>query len=81
MPVVFRQDGYRFHFYSNEGDPREPMHIHVTARGFDAKLWLQPEVNVAYNKGFSRKELTLLSNIVHQRRAEIEAAWHEFFGS
>jgi len=28
MPVVFRYRGYRFFFYSNEGDPREPLHIH-----------------------------------------------------
>jgi hypothetical protein len=52
MPVVFRHDGYRFHFFSNEGDPREPPHIHVTKDRPTAKFWLRPEVNVAYNKGF-----------------------------
>jgi hypothetical protein len=34
MPVVFRYGGFRFFFYSNEGDPREPVHIHVM-RGRD----------------------------------------------
>ena len=29
MPIVFRYHGYKFFFYSNEGDPREPVHIHV----------------------------------------------------
>ncbi|MBN2702722.1 MAG: DUF4160 domain-containing protein [Pontiellaceae bacterium] len=29
MPVVFRYRGYRFFFYSNEGAPLEPLHIHV----------------------------------------------------
>ncbi|MFT0172652.1 DUF4160 domain-containing protein [Paraburkholderia mimosarum] len=29
MPVVFRYNGIRFFFYSNEGDPREPVHIHA----------------------------------------------------
>ena len=29
MPTVFRQDGFRFFFYSNEGDPREPVHVHA----------------------------------------------------
>jgi len=28
MPVVFRDKGFRFFFYSNEGNPREP---HSTA--------------------------------------------------
>ena len=37
MPLVFRWKGYRFHFFSNEGDPREPVHIHVTKDGADAK--------------------------------------------
>jgi hypothetical protein len=29
MPVVFRHKGFRFVFYSNEGDSREPGHIHA----------------------------------------------------
>lgn len=51
MPVVFRHNGYRFHFYSNEGDPREPRHVHVLKDGIDAKFWLWPDVVVAYNDG------------------------------
>jgi hypothetical protein len=53
MPVVFRQRGYRFHFYSSEGNPREPVHVHVARPGADAKLWLYPDVAFAYNRGFS----------------------------
>ena len=40
MPAVFRQNGYRFLFYANEGNPREPAHIHVLRDGIDAKFWL-----------------------------------------
>lgn len=79
MPVVFRSNGYRFHFFSNEGSPREPVHIHVTKDGVDAKFWLRPEVNVAYNKGFSRRMLAELSATVEAHRDEIERTWHEFF--
>jgi len=50
MPVVFRDRDFRFYFYANEGDPREPQHIHVTKDGIDAKFWLWPEVLVAYNE-------------------------------
>lgn len=39
-PVVFRHRGYRFLFYANEGNPREPLHIHMTKDGIDAKLAL-----------------------------------------
>jgi hypothetical protein len=38
MPVVFRIEGFRFHFFSNEGDPREPIHIHVTRAGADGQI-------------------------------------------
>ncbi|HMK89067.1 MAG TPA: DUF4160 domain-containing protein [Methylocystis sp.] len=36
MPVVFRQGACSFFFYSNEGDPREPMHVHVVKDGCSA---------------------------------------------
>ena len=42
MPVVFRYKGFRFFFYSNEGDPLEPLHIHVRKAECVAKLWLEP---------------------------------------
>jgi len=55
MPVVFRHKGFRFVFYANEGDPREPVHIHAIKDGLDAKFWLSPEVAVAYNDGFNAR--------------------------
>ena len=79
MPKVFEWNGYRFHFFSNEGDPLEPMHIHVTKAGADAKFWLSPEVSVAYSKGFAPRVLSQLIGVIEQRREEIESAWHDFF--
>jgi hypothetical protein len=40
MAVVFRYKGYRFFFFSNEGDPLEAMHIHVRRGEAMAKFWL-----------------------------------------
>ena len=51
MPAVFRYKGFRFFFYSNEGSPREPVHIHVRGEGGEAKFWLQPAVRVATSDG------------------------------
>ena len=48
MPTVFRERGFRFFFYSNEGNPREPMHIHVEKDNMEAKFWLYPQVQLAY---------------------------------
>ncbi|MBX7062264.1 MAG: DUF4160 domain-containing protein [Pyrinomonadaceae bacterium] len=41
MPVVFVIYEFRFFFYSNEGDPREPVHIHVRRDRSVAKFWLK----------------------------------------
>lgn len=80
MPAVFLGDGFRFHFYSHEGDPREPVHVHVAKRGTgDAKLWLYPTVTVAYNHGFDARTLRWITALVEQRRPEIENAWHDHF--
>ena len=80
MPVVFRLDGFRFHFYSDEGDPREPIHIHVARAGADAKFWLFSEVELAYNRGFDARTIWRLREIVANHRSAIEEAWYEHFG-
>ena len=80
MPVVFRHLGIRFYFFSNEGRPREPVHVHATRSDADAKLWLTPEVRVADSFGFSRREQADLVRVVTARRDDIMRAWHEHFG-
>jgi hypothetical protein len=80
MPVVFRHQGIRFYFFSNEGDPREPIHIHAGRSDAEAKLWLAPDVQIAESFGYNRSELRELVRIVEQRRDEITRAWHEHFG-
>lgn len=80
MPVVFRYKGFRFFFYSNEGDPREPVHVHVRAGGQEAKLWLEPQVRVAASYGFDAGTLRELVEVAQAHRETIEKAWHEYFG-
>jgi hypothetical protein len=46
MPVVFRYKGYSFFFYSNEGEPLEPLHIHVRRGSAAAKFWLDEDISV-----------------------------------
>jgi len=79
MPVVFRWKGFRFHFFSNGGDPREPMHIHVSREGAKAKFWLFPDVELAYNRGFDARTIKRLQEVVEQRRSELEEAWNDHF--
>lgn len=80
MPVVFREGGFRFFFYSNEGNPREPVHIHAEKSGVEAKFWLLPDVSVAYNDGYDARTLRWLLETVEERKRSIEEAWNEHFG-
>lgn len=80
MPTVFRQDGFRFIFYSNEGSPPEPVHIHVMLGDAEAKFWLAPEVTLAASADFDARTLRRLGEMVAARRKEIERAWREHFG-
>ena len=80
MPVVFRYNGVRFFFFSNEGRPREPLHIHAQQGESEAKFWLRPDVTVADSRGFDRRTLTDLVQIVRDNRELIEGRWHEYFG-
>ncbi len=79
MPVVFRIDGFRFHFYSNEGDPLEPVHIHVSRAGCEAKLWLSPEVHEAYNDGYDARTMRRVTKLVIEHRQELIDGWNDFF--
>lgn len=78
MPVIFRHKGFRFLFYSNEGNPLEPVHIHVEKDGIDAKFWLNP-VRLAYNDGFDARTLRELLETIENHVQLIEDTWHEFF--
>lgn len=79
MPVVFRYKGVRFFFYSNEGNPREPAHVHALAADGEAKFWLYPDVRIAECRGFDRRMQAELVQVVESKRDEIKRAWDEHF--
>ncbi|HSW07604.1 DUF4160 domain-containing protein [Aquabacterium sp.] len=79
MPVILRYRGFRFFFYSNEGSPREPVHIHVRGEGGEAKFWLRPQVRVADSDSLDARTLRELASVVEQNVDMIERAWNEYF--
>src|SRR2546425_13350762 len=54
MPTLLRVEGFRFFFFSNEG--QEPPHVHVSKGDGVAKLWLVP-IELAYASGLTPAEL------------------------
>ena len=79
LPVVLRLDGFKFMFYSNEGTPREPIHIHARRARDEAKFWLLPNVALAYNDGFNAKTLNQIQRLVEKHREQLEGAWNDYF--
>ncbi len=79
MPTVFKHNGFRYFFYSNEGNPREATHIHVINGDGEAKFWLEPEVTLVRSDGLNARILRRLAKVVRERQQEIEGAWHEYF--
>lgn len=53
-PTIFRAAGLRFFFFSRE---EERIHVHVLGEEGEAKVWLEPRIEVARNHGFSLKTL------------------------
>src|SRR2546425_13224563 len=54
MPTLLRVEGFRFFFFSNEGE--EQPHVHVSKGDGVAKLWLVP-IELAYASGLTPAEL------------------------
>ena len=77
MPTVFTINGFRFFFYSNENE--EPVHVHVEKGEKNCKIWLIPNVNIAYNHDFSPAEIKQIISILQKNLITLINKWYEFF--
>ena len=75
-PTVFRDEGYRFFFFSRE-EPR--MHVHIYCGDGEAKFWLEPQIELARNYNLSRQQLKNIEKIIEERQNEIRNAWTKYF--
>lgn len=78
MPTIFRMNGFRFFFYSNEGN--EPPHIHVEKGDGSGKYWLQP-IEKGYTVGFTGREERQIKEIVENNCELFIQKWNDFFGN
>ncbi len=75
-PTVFRERGYRFFFFSKE---EERIHVHVISGEGEAKFWLSPEIELAKNYGFGRKQLKEIESLIEVHYNELISAWRKHF--
>ena len=76
MPTALRIGPYRFYFYAF--DCGEPRHVHVDRENMSAKFWLDPEVSLAENRGFSRRELRDIGTIAQEHLEVLRNEWDAF---
>ena len=77
-PTIFREKGYRFFFFSRE---ESRIHVHVVSSEGEAKFWLDPEIELAKNYHFNRKQLKEIELLVEEHYDELVGKWHEYFTS
>jgi hypothetical protein len=76
-PTIFRENGYRFYFLSNE---EKRLHIHVTSEDGEAKYWLEPQISLAVHFKFRLKHLTEIQQLIEEHQDEIISSWKKYFG-
>lgn len=72
-PRALLIDGYDYFFYSRE---EKRKHIHVEKGDKEAKFWMEPRIEIAYNLGFTTKEI--LKTIIQYERI-INKKWDSHF--
>jgi hypothetical protein len=55
------------------------MHVHVISGNGEAKYWLVPEIELAKNYSYSRKQLKEIELLVEVHYNEIISAWKQHF--
>lgn len=75
-PKVIVQDGFVVEFHSRE---EARMHVHVSSNGKQIKIWIEPDIEVAMNYGFSEKEIKSIIQIITDNEQSIKDRWINHF--
>ncbi|MGI5947876.1 MAG: DUF4160 domain-containing protein [Lachnospiraceae bacterium] len=86
MPQIFRIGSYTVYFWSNEGEPLEPIHVHITegrASSAGTKIWITSSgktVLANNNANIPTKVLRGIMRMIEANSTDIMQKWIEFFG-
>ncbi len=72
-PTVLRVDGFRFYFYSRE---ESRPHVHVQHADGEAKIWLEPGVELARAWGLKPRETAIAIGLATEHRNVLLEAWY-----
>ena len=86
MPQIFKVGSYTIFFWANEGDPLEPIHVHVseTPNQNATKIWITStgKCYLCHNKTrIPERLLRDLMRVIEARGDEVIRKWTDFFGA
>ena len=87
MPQVFKIGSYWVYFWSNENEPLEPVHVHVSQGAPAAsatKIWITSAGGCYLcnnNSQIPQRTLRNIMMIIEARSNEVIQKWISFFGS
>nr|WP_242519336.1 DUF4160 domain-containing protein [Halochromatium roseum] len=55
------------------------MHVQVISGEGEAKFWLEPEIELAKNHRYSRKQLKHIESLIEVHHGELISAWRQHF--
>lgn len=86
MPQIFRIGSYLVYFWSNENDPLEPVHVHISegrASANATKIWITSTGKALVcnnNSKIPQKELRRMIRIIEANSDLILDKWYTQFG-
>lgn len=86
MPQVFKIGSWWVFFWAAEGEPLEPVHVHVAQgkpRADATKIWITKAggcVLAHNNSHIPDRVLRNIMRIIEARSAEVVAKWESYFG-
>lgn len=55
------------------------MHIHIIDGNKNAKVWLEPQIELAEKKGFKEFEINKILKIVEENECDFREKWEKHF--
>ena len=86
MPQIFRIGSYLVYFWSNENDPLEPVHVHISegrASANATKIWITSTGKALVcnnNSKIPQKKLRRMIRIIEANSDLILDKWYTQFG-
>ncbi len=86
MPQVFKIGSYWVYFWANEGEPIEPIHVHIAEGSPQAnatKIWITSAGKCLLannNSNIPKVALRNIMRIIEARSLEVIEKWYDFYG-